>query len=111
MKSYKLNEVEKLITKAAESAKSDDAMRYSQAACNAVNAMACMQHMLKDEVEEPRHDAGSLFGVLANAVTDLRRESERVVDLKEISNGLETGELQEILNWVLMSTRRLKRID
>jgi hypothetical protein len=31
--------VEALIAKAAESAKPDDAMKFSQAACNAANAM------------------------------------------------------------------------
>lgn len=35
-------EVEALVKKAAESVKPDDAMKFSQAACNAANAMACL---------------------------------------------------------------------
>ena len=35
-------EIEALINKAAKADKSDDAMRFSQAACNAANAMRCM---------------------------------------------------------------------
>jgi len=35
-------DVDKLIYKAAKAAKSEDAMRYSQAACNAANAL-CAQ--------------------------------------------------------------------
>jgi hypothetical protein len=34
--------VEALIKKAAEADKSDDAMRFSQAACNAANAMCAL---------------------------------------------------------------------
>lgn len=35
----KTKEVEELIDKAAKAAKSEDALRFSQAACNAANAM------------------------------------------------------------------------
>ena len=35
--------VETLIGKAAEAEKSDDAMRFSQAACNAANAMCALK--------------------------------------------------------------------
>lgn len=38
--------VEKLIDKAAEAEKSEDAMRFSQAACNAANAL-CAQAAVK----------------------------------------------------------------
>lgn len=34
--------VETLLKKAADSAQSDDAMRFSQAACNAANAMCAL---------------------------------------------------------------------
>ncbi len=34
--------VEKLIAKAAEAGKADDAMKFSQAACNAANAMCSL---------------------------------------------------------------------
>lgn len=37
--------VKDLIKKAAEADKSEDAMRYSQAAQNAANAMAVLSHM------------------------------------------------------------------
>jgi hypothetical protein len=37
----KVNEIELLIDKAAKAEKSDDALRFSQAACNAANAMIC----------------------------------------------------------------------
>jgi hypothetical protein len=36
--------VEQLITKAAKAEKSEDAMRFSQAACNAANAMCALRH-------------------------------------------------------------------
>lgn len=39
------NHVEKLIAKAGESAKADDAMKFSQAALNAANAMCSLQHV------------------------------------------------------------------
>lgn len=42
-------EVQKLIEKAASAPTSEDAMRYSQAACNAANAMCS----LKNAVEKP----------------------------------------------------------
>lgn len=35
--------VEELITKAAKASTSDDAMRFSQAACNAANAMCALK--------------------------------------------------------------------
>jgi hypothetical protein len=34
--------VEEMITKAAKAEKSDDAMKFSQAACNAANAMCAL---------------------------------------------------------------------
>jgi hypothetical protein len=40
-------EVETLITKAAEAIKSEDALRFSQAACNAANAMCALKIALK----------------------------------------------------------------
>ena len=40
-----LTNVEVLIKKAAESEKSEDAMRFSQAACNAANALAQASHI------------------------------------------------------------------
>ena len=39
----KIAEVKKLIDKAAEAVKSEDALRFSQAACNAANAMCAVQ--------------------------------------------------------------------
>jgi hypothetical protein len=39
----KRSEVEKLIDKAAEAEKSEDALRFSQAACNAANAMCAIK--------------------------------------------------------------------
>ena len=38
------NEVEKLISKAAKAEKSEDAMRFSQAACNAASAMCALKN-------------------------------------------------------------------
>lgn len=35
-------EVEALVRKAEKAEKSEDAIRFSQAACNAANAMACL---------------------------------------------------------------------
>lgn len=35
-------EVEQLIDKAVKAEKSEDALRFSQAACNAANAMRCL---------------------------------------------------------------------
>lgn len=40
--------VEALIAKAAESAKPDDAMKFSQAACNAANAMCALGAAKRD---------------------------------------------------------------
>ncbi|WP_189384619.1 MULTISPECIES: hypothetical protein [unclassified Mesorhizobium] len=37
--------VEGMIAKAGKSEKSEDAMRFSQAACNAANAMATLDHI------------------------------------------------------------------
>lgn len=36
-------EVESLVKKAEKAEKSEDALRFSQAACNAANAMACLR--------------------------------------------------------------------
>ena len=38
----KVKEIELLIDKAAKAEKSDDALRFSQAACNAANAVCCV---------------------------------------------------------------------
>ena len=38
----KKTEIESLIDKASKAEKSDDAIRFSQAACNAANAVACV---------------------------------------------------------------------
>ena len=40
-------EVESLVKKAAAAEKSDDALKFSQAACNAANAMACLRTIQK----------------------------------------------------------------
>jgi hypothetical protein len=40
----KVKEVEELITKAAQAHDSGDAMRFSQAACNAANAMLIVKN-------------------------------------------------------------------
>lgn len=39
----KTKEVEKLIDKASDAMKSEDALRFSQAACNAANAMCAVK--------------------------------------------------------------------
>ena len=39
----KNTEIEILIDKAASSEKSEDALRFSQAACNAANTLACVR--------------------------------------------------------------------
>jgi len=39
----KRSEVENLIDKAAKAEKSDDALRFSQAACNAANALCALK--------------------------------------------------------------------
>jgi len=44
-------EVEQLVKKAAAAEKSEDAMRFSQAACNAANAMACVSNTHKSSRE------------------------------------------------------------
>ena len=41
-------EIESLVKKAEQAEKSEDAMRFSQAACNAANAMACVRSIKKD---------------------------------------------------------------
>lgn len=41
-------EIESLVKKAEKAEKSDDALKYSQAACNAANAMACVRNMPKE---------------------------------------------------------------
>uniref|UniRef100_A0A6M3LHA2 Uncharacterized protein n=1 Tax=viral metagenome TaxID=1070528 RepID=A0A6M3LHA2_9ZZZZ len=38
-------EVESLVKKAESANKSDDALKFSQAACNSANAMSCLQEM------------------------------------------------------------------
>jgi len=40
-----IKQIEALVLKAAEAEKSDDALKFSQAACNAANAMAQMKHV------------------------------------------------------------------
>jgi hypothetical protein len=42
MSKNKREEIESLIDKAAKAEKSEDALRFSQAACNAANAACCM---------------------------------------------------------------------
>lgn len=43
MNNDKGNEVDSLIEKAAKAVKSEDALRFSQAACNAANAMCALK--------------------------------------------------------------------
>lgn len=43
----KRKEVEILVDKAAKADKSEDAIRFSQAACNAANAMCCVINTAK----------------------------------------------------------------
>jgi hypothetical protein len=43
--------VEAMIQKAAKAEKSDDALKFSQAACNAANAMCSLNHA-KDQSKE-----------------------------------------------------------
>ncbi len=38
-------EVESLVKKAEQAEKADDALKFSQAACNAANAMACIAQL------------------------------------------------------------------
>lgn len=49
----KTHEVEQLIDKAAAASKSEDALRFSQAACNAANAMSVVQHVLTSGAQVP----------------------------------------------------------
>lgn len=41
-------EIKALVKKAAEAEKADDAMKFSQAATNAANAMACVSNIRKE---------------------------------------------------------------
>ena len=41
-------EIESLVKKAEQSEKADDALKFSQAACNAANAMAAVAYMIRD---------------------------------------------------------------
>lgn len=45
-------EVKKMITKAADADKSEDALRFSQAACNAANAMCALASEKTIKVEK-----------------------------------------------------------
>ncbi len=47
MSNYKTKEIESLIDKAARADKSEDALRFSQAACNASNAIATLSACIK----------------------------------------------------------------
>ena len=40
-------EIKSLVTKAEKAEKSDDALKFSQAACNAANALRCLNDTLK----------------------------------------------------------------
>lgn len=40
-------QIKMLVDKAAKAEKSEDAMRFSQAACNVANAMACVRQISK----------------------------------------------------------------
>lgn len=42
--------VEDLIRKAGESEKADDALKFSQAACNAANAMCALKEAVKNDL-------------------------------------------------------------
>ena len=46
------NEVTSLIKKAEQAQKSEDAMRFSQAACNAANAMIGIRNLPKPDEEK-----------------------------------------------------------
>jgi hypothetical protein len=46
------SEVKEMITKAAKAEKSEDALRFSQAACNAANAMCGLETAKKNKVEK-----------------------------------------------------------
>lgn len=41
-------EIESLVKKAEQAEKADDALKFSQAACNAANAMRCVTDMALD---------------------------------------------------------------
>lgn len=43
--------VRSLVIRAEQAQKSDDALKFSQAACNAANAMACLQSIRLQEKE------------------------------------------------------------
>jgi hypothetical protein len=43
------NEIKKLVEKAAEAHDSSDAMRFTQAACNAANAMCALKTALENK--------------------------------------------------------------
>ena len=45
-------EIKSLIEKAEKADKSDDALKFSQAACNAANAMACVRNTSKPESDK-----------------------------------------------------------
>jgi hypothetical protein len=44
--------IEELVKKAAVADKSEDAMRFSQAACNAANAWAMLEHTKRENQKE-----------------------------------------------------------
>lgn len=46
--------IESLIDKAKDADKADDALKFSQAACNAANAINVMKHWPKETVPEPQ---------------------------------------------------------
>ncbi len=48
------DEIRALVAKAANAAKSEDAMRFSQAACNAANAMACVHNVQRDKESDKK---------------------------------------------------------
>jgi hypothetical protein len=45
-----------LIVKAAEAEKADDAMKFSQAACNVANALCALASAKQNPIEYYRHD-------------------------------------------------------
>lgn len=66
----KTNEVEALIDKAAKADKSDDALKFSQAACNAANAMCAAKSALLMKGGAPE---------LLETVIDIRNQVHRIV--------------------------------
>jgi hypothetical protein len=48
MEDKQKEEVRLLVEKAAKAEKSDDAMRFSQAACNAANALITLENLERD---------------------------------------------------------------